>query len=189
MPTIISHIAVPLAAGLGLGKNIVSRRLLVAGTIASIVPDLDVIGFRWHVAYASEFGHRGAMHSLFFAALLGLIAILLSRHLHTGRIAAFLFVACSAASHGLLDTFTNGGVGVALFWPWTSERFFAPWREIEVSPFGLHILSSAHGTDVVRSELLWIWLPAIIACGLLCLIRRQLTAKKALTADKSITKN
>jgi hypothetical protein len=41
MPTIFSHPAVPLALGFGLGKEIVSGRLVVAGVAASILPDLD----------------------------------------------------------------------------------------------------------------------------------------------------
>ena len=31
----------------------------------------------------------------------------------------------------------NSGLGVALLWPWSHERFFAPWRPIAVSPIGV----------------------------------------------------
>jgi membrane-bound metal-dependent hydrolase YbcI (DUF457 family) len=43
MPTIISHTAIPLAIGLGLGRKAISSRLLLAGMAASILPDLDML--------------------------------------------------------------------------------------------------------------------------------------------------
>ena len=45
------------------------------------------------------------------------------------------------ASHPLLDTLTNGGLGCALFWPFDHTRYFAPWTPIPVSPIGLGYLS------------------------------------------------
>jgi hypothetical protein len=70
MPTILTHMAVPLAVAIGAGSRIISRRLLVAGAIGAMLPDLDVIGFRFGIEYASDFGHRGFTHSLMFAAFL-----------------------------------------------------------------------------------------------------------------------
>ena len=55
------------------------------------------------------------------------------------------------ASHGLLDTLTDGGLGVALLWPWSNHRFFAPWRPIPVAPIGA-TLFSARGLEVVLTE-------------------------------------
>ena len=49
MPTIISHIAVPLAIGFGLGRKKISEHLLCAGVVASIIPDADVIGFKFGI--------------------------------------------------------------------------------------------------------------------------------------------
>jgi hypothetical protein len=40
------------------------------------------------------------------------------------------------ASHGVLDTMTDGGLGAALLWPFSLTRFFAPWRPIPVAPIG-----------------------------------------------------
>lgn len=181
----MSHIAVPLAFGVGLGPRVIPRRLLIAGVIASVVPDLDVIGFKFHVAYGDAFGHRGATHSLTFAVLLGLLAMLFASRLQSGRAMAFLFVCLSAASHGILDTFTNGGLGVALLWPWSTERFFAPWHAIEVSPFGTHVFSSTRGLTVLQSELFWIWLPAVIICAVLYVVRKQIETNHKLTVEKS----
>jgi inner membrane protein len=173
MPTIVSHAAVPLAFGLGLGREAVSRRLLMAAVAASIVPDLDVIGYRLGVPYGSAFGHRGFTHSLAFAMVLGLVALLSSRWLMTSRMKAFVLVVASAASHGLLDMCTNGGRGVALFWPFTDERYFFPWRPIEVSPLSLARVLSERGAQVFASELVWVWAPAAVLCALIAIGRRM----------------
>jgi inner membrane protein len=45
MPTLFSHPAVPLALRFGLGREAVSRELLVSGMATSILPDLDVVAF------------------------------------------------------------------------------------------------------------------------------------------------
>ena len=162
MPTVFSHIAAPLALRLGLGKQTVSSRLLTAGLLASVLPDLDVLAFRLGIPYADSFGHRGASHSLALAVLMGLYASLAARHLHSTRGLAFVFVAISAASHGVLDMLTNGGHGVALWWPASSERFFLPWQVIEASPLSIRRVFGPKGAEVLLSELLWVWLPCLL---------------------------
>ncbi|MDN8662539.1 metal-dependent hydrolase [Stenotrophomonas indicatrix] len=85
----------------------------------------------------------------------------------TVQAAAFVFVC--AASHPLLDALTSGGLGVALAWPWSEHRFFAPWRPIRVSPFAPQFFS-ARGLATLLSELRWVWLPlagAVIAWKLI----------------------
>ena len=54
---------------------------------------------------------------------------------------AILWSVAVVATHGLLDAMTDGGLGVALFWPFTHERYFLPWRPIPVAPIGLGMLS------------------------------------------------
>ncbi|UUZ48168.1 metal-dependent hydrolase [Massilia sp. B-10] len=85
MPTILTHPAVPLMLGLALGPALVPRRLLLAGVAASILPDLDVIGFRLGISYGQELGHRGVSHALVFALLLGLIALAMAPWLRARR--------------------------------------------------------------------------------------------------------
>jgi len=155
----MTHTAVPLAIAVALGRGCVSTRLTIAGIAASMIPDADVLAFGFGIPYASDFGHRGFTHSLIFAIAAGLIAGLASPLLNSGRRTAFLFVAVAAASHGLLDMLTNGGLGVAYFWPIVSERFFFPYRPIEVSPIGIGRFLSADGLRVIASELVWVWLP------------------------------
>jgi inner membrane protein len=57
---------------------------------------------------------------------------------------------------------TDGGLGVAFFAPFTNSRYFFRWTPIRVSPIGISNFLSARGLAVVRSELLWIWLPTVV---------------------------
>ncbi|KFB98094.1 putative membrane-bound metal-dependent hydrolase [Trabulsiella guamensis ATCC 49490] len=67
MPTIITHAAVPLCLGLGLGTRVIPPRLLLTGIALSMLPDADVLAFKFGIAYGNIFGHRGFTHSLLFA--------------------------------------------------------------------------------------------------------------------------
>jgi hypothetical protein len=57
------------------------------------------------------------------------------------------------ATHPLLDTMTDGGLGCALFWPIEATRHFAPWRPIPVAAIGAAFFSPA-GAFVALIELL-----------------------------------
>jgi len=166
MPTIISHIAVPLAIGFGLGKRRISEHLLCAGVVACVIADADVIGFKFGIDYASQFGHRGFTHSIGFAFLLGMIALVAHKKLDCSRLTAFLFVGGCALSHGLLDMLTDGGLGIALFWPYDNTRYFFPWTGIEVSAIGRGFFSM-RSFSVLASEFRWIGCPAILLYGIL----------------------
>ena len=161
MATIFTHPVIPIVASLLAGKERVPRRLIVWSSIASIVPDADVIAFRFGISYASEFGHRGFTHSIVFAVFLGLIAVLFSGYFKAKRHIIFLMIFIGAVSHPFLDAFTNGGLGVAIFWPADIARYFWPVTPIEVSPIGAGFFSS-RGLDVLLSELFWVWIPAVI---------------------------
>jgi inner membrane protein len=164
MPTILGHAAVPLAIGLAAGSRRVPPRLLLAGVAAAMLPDADVaLHFLVDAPWGSPWRHRGFTHSLPFALAMGLLAALGARGLRARPAAAFAFVALACASHGLLDMLTTGGSGIPYFWPLTDQRFASPWRPIEVSPIGLGALQSPRMPAVLRSELLWIWVPAAVA--------------------------
>ncbi|NII73880.1 membrane-bound metal-dependent hydrolase YbcI (DUF457 family) [Dyella sp. SG562] len=79
MPTILTHAAVPLLLGAAAGRRAVSPRLLAAGAIAAMLPDADVLAFKFGIAYADSFGHRGATHSIGMALALGALAALAHR--------------------------------------------------------------------------------------------------------------
>lgn len=159
MPTVLTHAVVPLAAAIALGSNRVNARTAMAGMAAAMLPDADVLAFALGIPYADAFGHRGASHSLLFAAALATLGACAYRWLGTTFRRTWFWLFACAASHPLLDAFTNGGLGVALFWPWSDLRVFAPWRPIRVSPIGLGFFGS-RGIAVLASELRWIWLPA-----------------------------
>jgi inner membrane protein len=175
MPTIFTHPAVPLALGLGLGRGVISTRLLVCGVIGSVLPDLDVIAFRFGIPYAAEFGHRGVSHSLLFAFAVAILGACFCRRLHSGFVRTLLFLFVAVGSHGLLDAFTNGGLGIALLWPWSDYRFFASVQVIEVAPLSLIRFLSERGIVVLKSELVWVWLPAIVIAMLMRSARFVLT--------------
>jgi inner membrane protein len=174
MASIFSHPAVPLAIGLGLGRRIIPRHLLIWGCIACIVPDLDVIAFSFGIPYSSDFGHRGFTHSIVFAAAVGLLGALFHRQLLCSALLVFIFLFSATISHGMLDALTNGGLGIAFFWPFSGERYFFPWQPIQVSPIGISFFSN-RGLAVIRSELIWIWLPCALSSMLLYLLRSKVS--------------
>lgn len=171
MPSLLSHPALPLTIGLGLGSAIIPPRLLLAGIAASLIPDLDVLGFKFGIAYGSAFGHRGFSHSILFALLLALLAVICAGWIRAPRRRVFSFVFLSCLSHAVLDAFTSGGKGVAFLWPFSEVRYFAPFHPIRVSPFGVERFLSERGVTVIMSELQWIWLPGVCLGMLLFLWR------------------
>jgi inner membrane protein len=159
-----------------LGRRVIPPRLLIAGVVASMLPDVDVIGFSLGVPYGTAAAHRGFTHAIAFAAAFGVLGACWFRPWQTSfaRALAFLFVAM--ASHGLLDACTNGGSGIALLWPFTDVRYVAPWRIIEVSPIGVSRFFSARGATVLASELRWVWLPCLAIGLVMMLVRRNIVA-------------
>jgi inner membrane protein len=177
MPTLFSHPAMPLALRFGLGREAVSRELLVLGMAASALPDLDVVAFSFGIPYAAELGHRGFSHSPAFAALVALLGACAYRKLGCSFGKAFWFLFLATASHGVLDAFTTGGLGIALFWPFSGERYFAPFQVITVSPIGISRFLTRRGVRVLVSELTWVWLPAVLlGIGLVAIRRCQAAA-------------
>jgi inner membrane protein len=71
---------------------------------------------------------------------------------------------------------TDGGLGVAFFSPFNNTRYFLPWTPIRVSPIGIGRFFGPRGLEVVRSELLWIWLPAAILIISFWILRRRAAA-------------
>jgi len=185
LPTMFSHPAVPLAMGIGLSQRIISKRLLAAGCVASVLPDLDVVAFRFGIPYASGFGHRGFSHSILFALLIALAGAYCCGTLRTTFSRAFPFLFIATASHGLLDALTNGGLGVAFFWPFSSRRYFFPVKFIEVSPLAMVEFFSRRGAKVFLSELLWVWAPFMLAGVSTALLRKRLEVNEHSVREKN----
>jgi inner membrane protein len=151
----IGHVALGLAGARLYDQRLTPRWSAFTGMVVwsgvSMLPDIDVIGFRLGVAYEAPWGHRGATHSFAFAGLVALVAYLVARAGKLPALTSALLVAALMASHGLLDTMTDGGLGCALFWPFSQRRFFAPWTPIPVAPIGLDFFS-AEGLHVAAVE-------------------------------------
>ena len=138
-----------------------------------MLPDADVAGFRLGIPYGDLLGHRGLTHSVLFACVASLAGIFLFR---TGQSAAdkFRIVACIAVatgSHGILDAFTDGGLGVAFFAPFDATRYFFPVTPIRVSPLGIQAIFSQRGVAVLASELEWVWAPALAIAAAAGIVR------------------
>jgi inner membrane protein len=149
------------------------------GAFCSVLPDLDVIGFRFGIRYGDFWGHRGFTHSLLFAALLASVVILAAfRQVLPGldRFHMWIYFFLATASHGFLDAMTDGGLGVAFFSPFDNHRYFLPWRSIHVSPIGAGRFFTHRGLEVLQSELVWIWLPAALLALSVWLMRRRAAA-------------
>jgi inner membrane protein len=153
MPS-IGHVAVGLAAGRAYSKDpAVAKKAAVAFAVLSTWPDVDVVGFLFGVRYGDPFGHRGATHSLVAAALVGALSYVFAARRGLPRARTTVFATVVAASHGLLDTLTyGGGKGVALLWPVSLTRFWAPIRFIPIAPIGMGLLSRV-GLRVMLAEL------------------------------------
>jgi len=153
VPTILTHPAVAL---LKTWCPRLSGRVAATGAFLSILPDFDVIAFPLGIPYEHLLGHRGITHSIAFAVAMAALATSILRD--APRRPAFLFLLVCALAHPLLDALTDGGLGVALFAPFSNERIFFAWTPIRVSPIGAGFFS-ARGMETVWSEVRWVWGP------------------------------
>ncbi len=176
MASVLSHPAITLGLGPLFASKGVERRAWALGAACAVAPDIDVIGFDYGIPYGDLFGHRGITHSLAFAALMasGLTATLFRAPAWRGRrLAVGVFLFLCGVSHGFFDAMTNGGLGVAFLAPFDNRRYFLTFRPLEVSPIGTYGFFGPRGVAVLKTELVWVWLPSI-ALGLAATIARKL---------------
>ncbi len=176
MASAFSHAVVALGLGSPFHKTQIPIRVWVAGVVCSVLPDLDVIGFRFGIRYGDFLGHRGFSHSLVFAALLasaGAIVLVQHKALGIGPFSLFSYLFLVTASHGFLDAMTDGGLGVAFFSPFDNHRYFFPWRPIHVSPIAVARFFTPQGLAILQSEFEWIWLPTALFALSVLLLRRK----------------
>lgn len=133
---------------------------MVGWSLLSLLPDIDVAGFLLGVEYSDQWGHRGATHSLALSVAVGTVIGLAARRFGHPPLRTAVVASVVLASHALLDTLTDGGLGCALLWPFDLTRYFAPWRPIPVAPIGLDFVSQ-YGAMVVLAELL-LFAPALV---------------------------
>lgn len=149
----VGHVAVGMAAARVYRPGRVPQWASMASWSAlSMLPDADVIGFALGVKYGDPWGHRGATHSLTLSIAVGLAVGFAARWFNRPAARTALVASAVLASHALLDTMTDGGLGCALLWPFDLTRSFAPWRPIPVAPIGLYFFSR-YGLVVSLTEL------------------------------------
>jgi inner membrane protein len=184
MPTIISHAlaGASLSRLAGAGSVASSRadglKVLLLCATAAMLPDLDVVTFKFGIPYASPWGHRGVSHSLLLALLAALLLTACSRglwqRLGWSLRSACLLLFAVIASHAGLDMLTDATHGPALFMPFDMQRYLLPWRPIEGAPISPRLWLTAKGWRVVYTELPYVWLP----CLMLWLLRVSVERRK-----------
>lgn len=173
MASIFGHVAASTALGFSFFPKKTAWRALVLAGFCAFAPDLDVLAFRFGIPYASIWGHRGWTHSLTFAMLLGftVAAIFYRKEKGFWKMAAWFILA--TASHPLLDMLTTGGLGCALWWPFSDERLFFPVRVILVSPLEIRSFVGKYGLRVLINEMVWIGLPGMLLIMITRLFRQR----------------
>lgn len=176
MASAFAHAMAAVAIGKAFNIPKPAWKFWLLGIICSIIPDADVIGFKFGIAYESFWGHRGFSHSLVFAALLAIVVLVVFyRKEMADKFRGFVLWGCfflATASHALLDAMTTGGEGVVFFSPFDNSRYFLPWRPIKVSPIGIERFFSERGWQVIQSELIWVFVPCLLFIGLVWWMRR-----------------
>lgn len=167
MPSPLAHASVVFLAGPAIPVTRPGRVLPPAGWSAAIVlmlclPDIDFLLGR--VTGLEVLGHGGALHSLLFGVVAGVV-FGAAASLATGRRAGADFArwvligtAC-VWSHLAMDFFTRGG-GVMLFWPLWNERIGSPWPLFygahHSQPFAFHLHAITLSTELAFAAVLWL---------------------------------
>ena len=166
MPTVFTHAAIGLSGGKIFSFKSMPKKFWFFAILLPILPDADSITFLLNIPYWHEFGHRGFFHSIFFAFIIVLLIMLLlfreDKIFSKSWLAKLIFFFVITASHGILDAFTNGGLGIALLAPFDNTRYFFPYRPIPVSPIGIGSFLSSWGASVLFAEIICIWIPLIL---------------------------
>lgn len=165
MPSIITHSFVGIFSASLFKTNKFKLKFFLISVLCPIIPDFDVITFKFGIPYEHFFGHRGFFHSLSFAFILSLgIVLIFFRSKETrfkSKLGLLIYFFILTSSHGILDAFTSGGLGIALLSPFDNTRYFFSYTPIIVSPLGLAAFFSEWGKRVIISEILWVWMPLI----------------------------
>jgi len=140
-------------------------RYWFAAAVIATIPDADILLVWSGAAYRGMWGHRGITHSLAFALVASALAAfaLFSSTPRRTRFSIWVVLFLAGASHGFLDAAMASGAGVAAFAPFSPARLHLPWRPIRVSPPTENRLLNFGGLRFTASEVLWIWVPSLVA--------------------------
>lgn len=187
MCTAFTHAFVAIAVGHAWFPEKMSPKFWGLALLCSAGPDLDVGLHSYGVEYGDLWGHRGMAHSITFAFAVAFVVVTwLFRtdctFLRRRWWSLFSFFFVVTASHGAIDAFTDGGLGVAFFSPFDQARHFMPWNPIPVPDFGLANMFTRYGGQVMLAELFYVWLPVGVVSAAIALPRRCARGKSRLEA-------
>ena len=167
MATLYTHAVV----GLGVARLCAARPkpwpYWGLAALLPLLPDCDVFST---AAYGSPLGHRGLTHSLAFALVVGALAATATfRYFRASwwRLTGTFFAII--ASHAILDGLTRGGADIPFFWP--LEVRYGNWGPLRVADMALDLPDPRY-SRALRGELLWVWLPTLVAAVLATAWRR-----------------
>jgi inner membrane protein len=161
MPSLLGHAVAGLAITHSFSRARLPRRIWILAPLCAVAPDLD-----WFVSFLDYhknhiLNHRGVAHSLPGALLIAAAMLLIGFPRDQRRAQVWLCLTLAALSHGLMDACTAGGVGVALFMPFSDSRWSCLWQPIHVAPLPLGREDAYLFLLSLRAEAFWIGLPAL----------------------------
>jgi inner membrane protein len=130
--SLLGHVAIGVATARGVTpaqapSKELGVRMAVFAALA-LLPDVDFV-LDDLAPKVTDLAHRGATHSLSVAVVVGLcVAVAIKAASRRRPVVWGLIAGIVVASHGLLDSFGDSNLGVALLWPFSEERFLAPWH-------------------------------------------------------------
>lgn len=161
MATAFTHAFVGAALAIGAPRGMKVRRLALLLAVLAALPDLDALAFQLGFPYHHPLGHRGFTHSFAFAIALGAVGASTLRPWLGARtwLAPFVLITLATASHGVIDAFTDAGLGIGLLLPFDDARYFAPFRPLATSPLGVRAFFAGPALRILANELIWVGLP------------------------------
>jgi inner membrane protein len=178
------HFAPAVALAVALGPRRVGWRLMLAGALCGVAPDLDFLSVTMGFdRYNGTYGHRGFTHSLGFALLIGLLGLLWPSAGHRGwrhRVGTGAFLAACTLSHPLLDSLFNVGICSAWLWPLDGARHCLDWRPIPMRGVPLF------GAQRLWMELQWIGVPLLVLANV-GMLTRQLFRPRATRCESPVS--
>ena len=184
MPSSFGHALVGLTAKKIVRYDDVSKKFLILSMVCPIIPDLDLVliqifNFPYHHVI---FGHRYFSHSLTFALILALFVVGFfykkEKPFSKRWFGLLLYFFVVTASHGVLDALTTTEYGVAFFSPFLTTRYFFPISPLLGAPSGAGF-SLKKAFEYIATEILYVWIPCIIAIYGSLLMRKFITKVKA----------
>ena len=156
MSSIVGHILGGVVTAKATAGNFLPeqrRKFYVLAALVSLLPDLDVVIFILFRPLNMT-PHRGASHSLLFAAFSAmLVTFLCARFFSLTRLRLFSCVFAAYCSHLILDYLMGSGPEILFFWPFSDLGYLSP---VQVVPTAFYGLSVNGFRDIILSRATYI---------------------------------